>query len=757
LRALQPTLTKPATRQNDFGGAFGGPFRIPHSYNGKDKTFFFVLYEGLRLSQPQPATISFVPDAAVLASSPASLKKALSAFPVPNGPDDVANGIAQFIGSWTNPSSIDSTSARLDQVINDKWKLFFRFSNTSSNSAARLDPPSINRIAADTLRTFTGGASGVFSNRLSNEFRLNYGSSEVKSRSVIDSFGGNTPVDLAQLMGFDAHSYPQLYLFFDPYSPGLFQSQSSGALKQWNLLDTTSISLGRHQLKFGVDYRRLASAAISASPFPGYVFYSQTDVQNNSASLFMQSQAPAYPLYMNFSAFAQDDWRVSQRLSLSLGFRWEVNPSPGVTQGLNPYTIQGSGAATWTLAPQGTPLWQTTWYNFAPRLGVAYVLRTAPGWETVLRGGGGVFFDTGQQRGSFSFGGPGFYAASGPLTPVSFPTDPSALTAPIVNPPLPPYDEVVGFSPHLQLPYALQWNGSVEQALGKSQALTVSSVGSHASRLLQTNRFSSPISSLLYVIQNGLTSDYDSLQIQFRRRLSRGLTAMGSYTWSHCLDYNSADYVHAQLGYRRGNCDFDVRHNFSAASSYDLPNVRLNQFLRAVLNHWGVDERFTARTAFPVTLNGNSHYDSATRQRVSDGLNLIPGQPIYIYGSQCAAVYNNGLGCPGGRAINPGAFTAAPSGTLGNAPRNFVGGFGIWQGDLAVRREFPIYENLKLQFRAEAFNIFNHANFGLINSRRGQRTFGQATATLAQSLGVLNPLYQTGGPRSMQFALKVVF
>lgn len=77
--------------------------------------------------------------------------------------------------------------------------------------------------------------------------------------------------------------------------------------------------------------------------------------------------------------------------------------------------------------------------------------------------------------------------------------------------------------------------------------------------------------------------------------------------------------------------------------------------------------------------------------------------------------------------------------------------------DLAVRRDFPIYERLKLQFRAEAFNVFNHPNFGIINPNLGQSTFGQATGTLASSLGVLNPLYQMGGPRSMQFALKLVF
>ncbi len=139
--------------------------------------------------------------------------------------------------------------------------------------------------------------------------------------------------------------------------------------------------------------------------------------------------------------------------------------------------------------------------------------------------------------------------------------------------------------------------------------------------------------------------------------------------------------------------------------------------------------------------------DPVTGQTYQGGVNLAPGVPIYLYGQQY----------PGGRTINPAAFTAPPSGLIGDAPRNFARGFGAWQMDLAVRREFPIHERLKLQFRAEGFNVFNHPNFGTINGRFGQNTFGQATATLAQSLGILSPLYQMGGPRSMQFALKLAF
>src|SRR5213078_1646267 len=132
------------------------------------------------------------------------------------------------------------------------------------------------------------------------------------------------------------------------------------------------------------------------------------------------------------------------------------------------------------------------------------------------------------------------------------------------------------------------------------------------------------------------------------------------------------------------------------------------------------------------------------------GLSFVQGEPIYLYGANCAQVLGPvsqggigdllaGQGCPGGRAINPNAFQPVDSGQ-GDAPRNFARGFGAWQMNAAVRREFPIYEHLGLQFRAEAFNIFNHTNFGFVNGHFGQPTFGQTTATLANSLGVLSSL-----------------
>jgi Carboxypeptidase regulatory-like domain len=769
------SVKESALRQNDFGGTLGGPFEIPGVYQGKDKTFLFVSYEGLRLVAPQPATASYVPDLcmrAVTADCPAgrapaasALLAVLNAFPMPSagGLEDAANGFGQFIGSWSNPSSINSTSIRLDHVVNDRLRLFFRLSDTPSSSGTRGGngfAPTQDTTSSYSMRTYTAGVNSLLSSHLSNDFRLNYSSNKDTDNTVIDAFGGSTPVDLARAAGLNVGAEAGIALVYGE-SPSIVQFQQSGAQRQWNLVDSLSLAMGRHHFKFGVDYRRLTPFAVQATPQLAYVYFSESAVETNSGLAIGNAFAPAYPLYTNLSAFAQDEWRVAPRLSLSLGLRWEVNPAPGVTQGLKPYTVQGSGPDTWALAPQGTPLWQTTWYNFAPRLGVDYTAQEAPGRETVVRSGGGVFFDTGQQLGSFGFNGPGFSSLGYQSSP--FPGSGTGLVPPIVNPPVAPYDATpYGFAPHLQLPYTLQWNASLEQALGKSQVLTVSYVGSHASRLLQRNEFHSSINpedSTFFFVENGLKSDYDALQFQFRRRLSRGLTALASYTWSHCIDYGSQNYL---FGYQRGNCDFDVRHNLSTALSYDLPSLGRSGFANAVLHHWGLDDRFTARSAFPVTLDGNSIIDPTTGQNYHAGLDLDPGQPVYLNGANCTNTLRtlgdltSTQGCPGGRAINPQAFTSVSSGT-GDAPRNFARGLGAWQMDLAVRRDFPIKEGLKLQFRAEAFNIFNHPNFGTIDANIGDSTFGQATHTLASSLGVMSPLYQMGGPRSMQFALKLVF
>ena len=788
---------EPPERQNDFGGTLGGPVTIPGIYNGRNKTFFFFSYEGLRLVQPQEAATAFVPTSSLRTSAPSALQPVLNAFPLPCAAstpqcsNDLGNGFGQFVGTWSNPSNIDSTSIRLDHAVSDRLRVFFRFSDTSSTAQTRNGgSPSLLNSTTFTTRTYTFGATTVFSSRLSNEFRLNYSSNLSTLSGAISNFGGAKAVNLFSLQGFTGSSKPdpfiQVVLLFSGHVAGLSQFGNTGVQRQWNVVDTWALSLGAHQVRFGVDYRRLNPAQKSFSPFVKYLYRSAASVQANSVDFgFAQSTAPAFPVYTNFSAFAQDEWKLTPRVSLTMGLRWEVDPAPGAASENLPYTLEGSSISSWMLAPQGTPLWKTSWYNFAPRLGVAYVLRNTTGWETVVRGGGGVFFDTGQQQGSDGYQGVGFSAMT-PFfgsqfgSPASFPLSPAQVTPAIVNPPMcttgAPCGNIFAFPKHLQLPFTLQWNASIEQSLSKSQALTISYVGANGRRLLEQSQIAAssfnPTLTNVFYTKNALTSDYGALQVQYQRRFAHGFQALASYTWAHSIDYGSAN---ASLPFLRGNSDFDVRHSFSSALSYDLPNAFQNRFARTVLHHWGVDNRFTARTSFPVTLGGFFSTDLATGQNFLNGLDTVPGQPVYIYGSQCAALYNNGLGCPGGRAINPAAFANPPidPNTFnptrpGDAPRNFVRGFGSYQMDLAVRRDFPIHERLKLQFRAEAFNIFNHPNFGNINANYCSLdpaspdfapgcTFGQATFTLAKSLGGLSSLYQTGGPRSMQFALKLIF
>jgi hypothetical protein len=364
----------------------------------------------------------------------------------------------------------------------------------------------------------------------------------------------------------------------------------------------------------------------------------------------------------------------------------------------------------------------------------------------VLRAGGGVFFDTDNKEAAQGFSGVGFsaYQIFGgsplPFTAAQLDFSPSAA---------PPYtaDAIYAFPQNLQLPYTLEWSASLEQAIGKAQTLAISYVGSNGRRLINYTENNleplNPIFGEVILFHSGLTSSYNALQVRFQRSVAPGLQVLGSYTWSHSLDFGSNDYVLPAI---RGNSDFDVRNNFQGGVSWDLPSPS-NGVEHILLQDWGLDARAMARSGFPVTLDGNFLVDPATGSQYYGNLDLVPNQPVYVYGRAY----------PGGRAVNPAAFAYPNDNGAGNAPRNFVRGFGATQINLAARRQIKLHEGLALQFRAETFNLLNHPNFGFVDRNLGDATFGQATQLLNQSLGTLAAQYQQGGPRSMQFALKFTF
>jgi hypothetical protein len=754
-------LPKPAERQNDFGGVIGGPIEIPHVYDGKDRTFFFFSYEGLRLTVPQPAFSIDVPDAALRANSPAAIQPILNAFPVagPNAPDDTANGIALYTGTFSTPSSVDSYSIKVDHTFGPLLKVFGRYSDAPSHSLTRStteDPANVNNTYFST-RTVTIGATSVFSPRFSNDFRFNYTKANSGYIGYLDNFGGAVPLTEAQL--FPTYSPPaswQSAIFFEMGTTfGFDVAPFQGYQHQWNITDTVSTTFGAHTLKYGFDFRRQTTTFAADTYVQEYVYYTAAQVLANTDTFsYIEGWGPAKTgVFTNYSAFIQDEWKATNRLHLSLGLRWDINPPPGTANGPRPYTVdQVTNVATSALAPAGTLQYPTDWHGFGPRIGVAYQLHRSANHDTVVRGGFGVYYDVGNWPALINFyGGVGFGSSAEYIgTPFPVSTAQATLPAPSTAP---PYNGTVGgFGPNFTLPLTMQWNVAVEQGLGSSQTLTLSYVAA-AGRNLLSEQFLSPYGTnpnfgpagYLYVFGNLGDSNYNSLQAQFQRSLSHGLQTILSYTWSHAIDNVSFDqYLGAFI---RGNADFDLRHNFAAAVTYDVPGTYSNAFAGAILKHWSLDLRETAHSALPVYVDYGYTFVGTRELDVIPNYN--PSVPLYVYGSQY----------PGGKAINYNAFSAPPAGENGDSPRNFVRGFGAVQTDLAIRREFPLHERLKLQFRAESFNLFNHPNFGQIYSTLtdGPALFGRAEGTLNNQLGGLNPLYQVGGPRSLQMALKLIF
>ncbi len=745
-------------RQNDFGGTLGGPVSIPHLYNGKNKTFFFGSYEGLRLTQPQAASIQYVPDANLRKNAASVLQPILNAFPLPSSNGVDYGTLAQFIAPYSLPGKIDSTSVRWDQALTSKHSLFFRYGYTPSFTSSRT-LSQLLKTHIDT-ETYTFGATSQLSRSVTNELRIGYARGDSTHQSTLDSFGGASPINLAQTMGAGGYlnAEPIFELFFPGVGTSILETtNASNRSRQWNAVDALSWSLGHHQLKFGADYRRLRAPTAPVTPIVEGLFETSQSLVNNSANLLiLENTLGSEPILNETALFAQDEWRATPRLNLSMGLRWEIDPPPTGGNGRDAYTLQGSisNPATLTIAPQGTPLWKTSWYNFAPRLGVAWTAHNQAERETVVRAGLGVFFDTDNQEAIKGFQGVGFLAYN-ILTNQSLPATASQLNfTPNANPPY-TSASVYAFPTHLQLPYTFEWNVSLQQALGRAQAITFSYVASNGRRLIQEQQLSlSTLNSsfgTVYYFPNGVSSNYQALQIQFQRSISHGIHALGSYTWSHSLDYGSND---AALPLMRANSDFDVRNNFQGGLSWDLPDATEDKVAGMFLNHWGLDGRLNAREGFPITLNGTLLTNPTNGSQYYSGVNYDPARSIYLYGSQY----------PGGRVLNGGAgnnvnpaFTAPAGTTSGNAPRNFVRGFGATQINLAARHEFPLSEGLRLQFRAEAFNLLNHPNFGYVDPTLSDATFGQATKMLNQSLGTVSSLYQQGGPRSMQFALKLVF
>lgn len=729
---------KPPLRQNNFGGTLGGPIR-------KDRTFFFVSYEGLRLEQPQIQSVSVITGEAPVQGSPIFLSS-VNAFPLPTGPVNPGGITARHTMAYSNPSRFDATSGRVDHSIR-RATIFGRYNHSPSS---QIDQPFTQASEIrNGIDTATGGATILLSRDKVNDFRANWSRSEIEYEArPMNIFGPVAPPSSVS----SAISGSQSGVV-GVGIPGTGSLLVSGTLytniqQQINLIDTFSMTAGVHLLKFGVDYRRMQPKSDRSSFM---TVPSPSPLAGRPETISLTGSDPITARLHNLSLFAQDTWKVSRDLTVTYGLRWEINTPPkSVDNGRPLYAINGFFDSQAIEFKPGA-LWKTQLGNFAPRVGATWRM----GLNTVMRGGFGLFYDL------------GYGARSTPLAS----TAPSGTqsTTPLST------QTLIAVDSHLRLPKTYEWNVAIEQTFGSHQSLVAAYVGAWGTDLIRRdsvilpNTFFAQQNNLSGVTYNSGYSHYNALQLRYLRRLSRGLQALVSYTLSESMDTVSSDNgslggsidIFAKsvrelkaLALPIAPSDFDTRHLFSGSVSWELPAPR--DFAHGLLKDWTLDGIVRAQSASPINVVYERQIPGGGSYVQAD---VVAGQPFWIPDANQ----------PRGQVLNPAAF-AAPATLKGNFPRNSLRAFPFSQVDAALRRRFRLSERVTLDLRAEYFNIFNHPNFGSPSRVWGATgsaplaSFGKVPTgnTWNVALGGVQSggqaaIYAPGGPRSAQFSLRLGF
>lgn len=770
-------LKRAALRQNDYGAAVGGPLL-------KGKTFFFISYEGLRLRQPTSSE-SDVPSVESRNSAPLTLQPFLRAYPLPTGPDQ-GNDMASASYAFSNPARLDTGSVRIDR-IGESLSSFVRYDNSASLRNERGAGSNSVSVLSDTefrLQTLTAGLTFRFSANVVNDLRFNWSQSSASGTNDLDTFGGAIPFSgtITLPLGIDTHQ--ALFQFVsapNAQHPELSLGRNiANTQRQINIVNNTSLQVGGHVLKVGVDLRTI-SPKIEPPAYEQQVVSSSLDAALAGDFLFalIGTSAAVHSEFRSYSAYAEDSWRPVARLSADFGLRWDYNPAPTGrgSNGLSPVSILSNRSLpALSLAPQGTPLYRATIAHFAPRFGAAFQIRNSSQTETVIRVGAGLFYDLGYSSAGNALTGNVFPFFAQKFVPApQFPLT-SVDSAPPVSSFNSPSAPIVGFARKLKMPFTWQWNVSVQQSFGAGQMLDLSYVGAVGTDLLRTEEYLGgqggvpPIFSQLLLTTNAGISNYQSLQVKFQRRVNEGAHLIALYVLSHSLDNVSVDsafngipssFLDPNRDY--ASSDFDIRHTASIAIDYKLPFRSTSSWLMPILSKWSVDSILILRSSPPVDVVVSRDIGFGSYDFRPD---TVEGQLRYL----------DNPSAPGGRRINPASVSIPIEPRQGTLGRNSFRGFPLTQLDFSIGKVFQVSARLGVQVRIEAFNLFNHPNFappegalGTVDSTGSlspNKGFGLSRSTFGQGLqgGVLgsfgtgfSPLYQIGSARSLQLALKIEF
>jgi hypothetical protein len=730
-----PSQPKPEFTRHQFGGVFGGPVR-------RDRTFFFGAYEGL-VERLGITGVTAVPDddarRGILAGRQITLHPAIpdyleTLFPRANG-RSLGGGAAEYLFSDKQPTDEHFYQLRVDHRASAANNVFVRLTHDRAD-VLRIpaNKPPISHIDEQTRNTYiTGEYQHTFSQAMLNQVRvgLNRSVSLADNRRTI-----TIPDSLAWLPGEQFGYFTILGMVTE--MAGDFRLPRNDRLNNWQISDMLIWSSGRQLLRVGGQMQYLQFNQDTTSQKGGIVTFNNLELFLTGRPANVDFAVPGkidpirrYRQWL-FAGFVQDDVRLTDRVSLNLGLRYEVVTVPTEVDG-KISNLQDVLDRELTI---GDP-WHDnpSLKNFAPRLGVAWdPLGTG---KTSVRAGFGIFHDQIL---------PKYYFFSGSLNP------PFTTRTSIPNPPFP--NVVADFDPDayiraqlqtvnydLQSPRIMQFNASVQRTVGDSWDVMAGYVGSRGRNLIRLGDANlapetivngvktyqplagrrNPLFTGIWQRVTDAKSFYDSLQMSLNRRYSRGWRAQVSYTLSETTDdssgINSQDFSNNvqyvsdwyDLEYDRGLSAFHARHNLTANGSWDIPFARNRPGLvGAIFGRWQVNGIATLRSGHPFTVelgfnrSGNLNTTGFSRH---DRPDLKPG---------CDS--NPILGGPD-RYWDVNCFQLQPANTRGNLGRNTLIGPGLVSIDASLVKSIAIGGDRTLQVRIEAFNLPNRANFAIPSGR----------------------------------------
>lgn len=784
---------RPPFKRNQFGANIGGPIYLP-GYRGKNKSFFFFSYEGLRQRQGLTLPTVTVPtDAQRAAVTDPAILKLLPLIPTSS------TGLTS--GSATAPVDIDQWTVDISHTLSSKDRLHgyyaFQRDRRGEPTLQGNTIPGFGDTRQSRRQIFTLNETRTFGANVVNEARFGFNRIHI----LFSPNAKLNPVDFNIQDGVtSAIGLPQISVGgggFNMGGPAGFPQGRSDTT--YVLSDTLNYLRGNHSLKFGGELRRFynnnTNQDTGTFTFANLAAFLAGNANGFTATLGDVSSAIAQGA---LGAFVQDNYKLRPNLTLELGLRWDWLMSP--TERFNRFASYVPQTNSLVQVNNGVaPVYHTNWKNFQPRVGFSW--DPFKDGKTSVRAAYAILSDqpvTNLVTGNAA--NPPF--ATTVALPLAIPTTKLTNASCNVGCVAVPGSTVSPSSsdPNFDNAYVQSWNVNIQREVTPGLAVTVgyfASKGTHLrlsrnvnqaffnSALVSTRPFptlstTSPIAPgvpmLNVTFREGTgNSNYNALWITANKRLSSGLQFNASYTFSKSIDYNSqsSQGVTLQDSFNlrgdRGLSDFDARHRFVISGLYEIPFKK-----ERAIGGWQLSLIVQSQSGNPITLlAGNAGalaggIPSANANSLTGLATLRPDVGGQIVIAPTAATTGNGVQwfpnlvcdprpggtCPAGAvAVLPVAFISGKTiYHFGNVGRNTITGPGFNNTDFSLIKRTKIGENKIIEFRWEVFDIFNHANFGQPGrtAQIGSTSFGVITSTRF-------PTGDSGSSRQMQFALKFKF